>query len=329
MDNAATSELRAVFDEPAKAACSARFGKHYFWLSDGQAAKPGKIRAQRLWPALPYAMYAMFTDTITVRLARRFFLGLVVFGFSVLSDATEVTASLPRAGELLTSLKGASPPEKQAAPAVRPKRANFGWELASQESRNMADWIVDSGDNSNLPFLIVDKAQAKVFVFHADGQLRGAASALLGLAIGDDAVAGIGDRKLSTITPDERTTPAGRFVASLGRNIHGVEILWVDYDNAISLHRVVTSKPKERRAERLASATALDNRISYGCINVPVKFYTKVVSPAFTGTNGIVYVLPETRPATKVFGSYDVDEYARPLAASQASPVQVLSHADR
>ena len=303
MNNAAASALRAALDKLAKAACSARFGGHYFLLSDDQAAKPGKTKVQRLWPALPNFIYAKFTDTITVCLARRFFLGLVVVSFSVLSDATEVTASLPRAGELLTSLKGASPLDTQATPAVRPKRANFGRELASQESRNMADWIVKSGDNSNLPFLIVDKAQAKVFVFHADGQLRGAAPALLGLAIGDDAVVGIGDRKLSTISLDERTTPAGRFVAALGRNIHGVEILWVDYDNAISLHRVVTSQPKERRAERLASATALDNRISYGCINVSVKFYTKVVSPAFTGTNGIVYVLPETRPTTKVFGS--------------------------
>jgi hypothetical protein len=35
-----------------------------------------------------------------------------------------------------------------------------------------------------------------------------------------------------------------------------------------------------------------------------------LVSPAFSGTDGIVYVLPETRPARKVFGSYDVEERA-------------------
>lgn len=45
----------------------------------------------------------------------------------------------------------------------------------------------------------------------------------------------------------------------------GVEILWVDYDAPISLHRVITTMPKERRAQRLASQTPLDNRISYGC----------------------------------------------------------------
>ena len=35
----------------------------------------------------------------------------------------------------------------------------------------------------------------------ADGRLRGAAPALLGLARGDDTIPGIGDRKLSDIPP--------------------------------------------------------------------------------------------------------------------------------
>ena len=234
---------------------------------------------------------------------------------------------LPDSAHPMALPEAADALKKQTARAVRAKRANFGQELASEESRHLADWIVDSGNNLNMPFVIVDKAQAKVFVFKADGRLRGAAAVLLGLAVGDDSVPGIGERKLSSILPEERTTPAGRFVASLDRNIHGVEMLWVDYNTAISLHRVVTSEPKERRAERLASATPLDNRISFGCINVPVEFYTNVVSPAFTGTNGIVYVLPETRSVKEVFGSYDVNEHARLLSARQARPARALSHA--
>ena len=81
---------------------------------------------------------------------------------------------------------------------------------------------------------------------------------------------------------------------------------------------VVATNPKERRLERLASPTPLDKRISYGCINVPVRFYESVVRPAFTGTDGIVYVLPETRPARVVFGSYDVEERVWHLSADQA-----------
>ena len=213
--------------------------------------------------------------------------------------------------------------EPQAAPAKPVRLANFGMEVFSPESRKLADWVVDSADNGKLPFMIIDKVQARVFVFDVQGQLRGATAALLGLAIGDHTVPGIGQRKLSSIRPDERTTPAGRFVASLDRDIHGHEVLWVDYDSALSLHRVVTGQPKERRAERLASPSPLDNRISFGCINVPVKFYEQVISPSFTGTNGIVYILPETRTAAQVFGSYDVDDAPRRQALLNVVPVNV------
>lgn len=209
--------------------------------------------------------------------------------------------------------------------AHRPKRASFELERASHEARHVADWVVDSGDNDGMPFAIVDKADARVFVFGADGRLRGAAPALLGLARGDDAVPGIGTRALSSIRPEERTTPAGRFVAALDRNLRGKEILWVDYDGAVSMHPVITTKPEERRLQRLATLTPLDNRISYGCINVPAKFYDKVVRPAFTGTDGIVYVLPETRSAREVFASYDVEERAQLNGASQAVPAQAAA----
>lgn len=205
-------------------------------------------------------------------------------------------------------------------PALHPKRANFGQERASPEASHIADWVVDSGDNQGMPFMIVDKVHAKVLMFNADGRLQAAAPALLGLARGDDSVPGIGERKMSTIRPEERTTPAGRFVASLAPDIHGEEMLWVDYDTAISLHRVVKGKPSEQRAQRLNSATTDDNRVSYGCINVPVNFYEKVVSPAFTGTNGIVYVLPETRSARDVFASYDITDAPATVASSPAAP---------
>ena len=119
---------------------------------------------------------------------------------------------------------------------------------------------------------------------------------------------------MSTIRPEERTTPAGRFVARLQRSLHGEQILWVDYEAAVALHPVVAI-PKERRLERLASGAPQDRRITYGCINVPVKFFKDVVSAVFNGTSGIVYVLPETRSSSTEFGSYAVQEEQRPAAA--------------
>ena len=206
------------------------------------------------------------------------------------------------------SMPARSPQETRAEATENRHHAHFGSEQASREARHIADWIVDSADNENLPFVIVDKIDAKIFVFDAGGRILGTAPALLGLARGDDTVPGIGDRELSDMPPVTRTTPAGRFVAALGMSTRGVDILWLDYDAAVSLHRVINTKPAERRLERLATPTPLDNRISYGCINVPARFYENVVSPAFSGTHGIVYVLPETRPAREVFGSYDVEQ---------------------
>jgi hypothetical protein len=173
-------------------------------------------------------------------------------------------------------------------------------EVASADVLAVAGWIATSGDNRRQPFAIVDKVSAKVFVFDRQSRLKGAAPALLGLGKGDGSAAGIGTRKLAAISPAERTTPAGRFEASLGHDLEQ-DILWVDYATALSLHRVITGNPKDRRAQRLASPTPLDNRISYGCINVPAAFYDSVVAPAFTGTIGIVYILPETKPVGDVF----------------------------
>lgn len=222
-----------------------------------------------------------------------------------------------------------SPTAGQAGAAwLPPRRADFAHETPSLEVRQLADWIVDSNDSPAMPFALVDKKNAKVYVFYADGRLHAAAPALLGLAVGDDAVPGIGERKLSSIRPEERTTPAGRFVASLAHNIKGQQILWVDYHGAVSLHPVVKGTPQEQRAQRLISSSPLDNRISYGCINVPVDFFHTVVKPAFTGTNGVVYVLPETRPAQQVFASYDVDARALTLSVQQASNTQAALQSD-
>lgn len=181
-----------------------------------------------------------------------------------------------------------------------PGGADFRGEAASKDAREVADWAASSGNSRNLPFAVVDKRNAKVYVFDREGRLQGAAAGLLGLGRGDDSVPGIGQRKLATITPAERTTPAGRFEAALGHDFEQ-DILWIDYNAALSLHRVITGHPKERRRQRLASASTLDNRVSYGCINVPAEFYDKVVIPAFTGTVGIVYILPETKSIREVF----------------------------
>lgn len=174
----------------------------------------------------------------------------------------------------------------------------------SEEVIQMAKWVVASGDNGGLPFIVIDKTAANIFVFDAQTQFVGATPALIGSALGDESDPGIGDRELSAIAPDKRTTPAGRFVASFGPADGYRQVLWVDYSTAVSLHPVVTTNKKEHRLQRLKSPTPEDNRITYGCINVPAEFYAKVVRPLFKDTKGIVYILPETKPVNEVFLAY-------------------------
>jgi hypothetical protein len=189
-------------------------------------------------------------------------------------------------------------------PVTVPEKASFLGHEASPQVRAVADWTVQTRDNKNLPFVIVDKVNARLFLFDSDGRLKATTSVLLGLARGDVSPPGVGDKKLSLITPAERITPAGRFVASKGIDLGGQDIVWVDYDAAIAIHRASDIKPgptARDRLARLASASPRKKRISYGCINVSELFYDGFIRPVFSASSGIVYILPETQSLAATF----------------------------
>ena len=164
-------------------------------------------------------------------------------------------------------------------------------------------WVSSSRDNDGLPFIVVDKLGARVFVFDADATLLGSAPVLVGIGRGDDSAPGVGTKRMGKIPVEQRTTPAGRFIARFGPAKGHPPVLWIDYGDAISLHPVVTANKKERRLQRIKSADADDHRISFGCVNVPASFYAKIVKPQFKSKNsrGVVYVLPDTKALTDVF----------------------------
>jgi hypothetical protein len=103
---------------------------------------------------------------------------MLVLGMALLPQtvaATDKTARVPAA-------KAASP-----APLNRPAQslkethsdvaadhhhAYFGNERASRDARHIADWVVDSADNRGMPFVIVDKTDAQVFVFDAGRRIK-------------------------------------------------------------------------------------------------------------------------------------------------------------
>ena len=182
------------------------------------------------------------------------------------------------------------------------RMAELGDADASTDMRLMANWIAGSGDHADRPFVLIDKRAARLYVFDEQARLLDDTPVLLGLAQGDDTVPGIGDKAIADVLPEERTTPAGRFVGERGLNLGGEDVVWVDYDAAVSMHRVRANNVKERRLQRLASETADDNRISYGCINVPANFFDAHIAPTFARQRAMVYVLPEEKSLQAVFG---------------------------
>jgi hypothetical protein len=182
--------------------------------------------------------------------------------------------------------------------------ADFRAAAATADARQIAHWAV-SGDAAGKPFAVVDKPGATIYVFSASGRLAGASPALLGLTPGDDGVPGVGNRPPGIIAPHERTTPAGRFESEPGRNLAGEPVVWIDYDEGLAIHRLRPAPARERRAERLASSSPDDNRISLGCVVVPVAFFEEVVMPTLGRRHGVVYVLPESGAVAERFGPRD------------------------
>ncbi|NEX91943.1 hypothetical protein G3573_04120 [Caulobacter sp. 17J65-9] len=224
------------------------------------------------------------------------------------------------AGAVATSA-AAEPAAKQTAKSAaakakakaKAKPVQLATPVASPAVSGLVSGVVASHDNGGLPFVVIDKRKAAAFVFNADGSPNGAVPVLLGYAAGDDSVPGIGKRPIEKIKPGERTTPAGRFLTSFRPNGGKKKSLWMDYDAAVALHplrELSRSGPREGRWQRLKSPSPADNRITYGCINVPDAFFDEVVTPAFKQRGGIVYVLPEARTLAEVFPSLGVTEAA-------------------
>ena len=101
-------------------------------------------------------------------------------------------------------------------------------------------------------------------------------------------------------TLDERTTPTGASRRSREGTTRAGDRL-DRLPRIAAIHRLRAAPAAERRAERLASPARDDKRISLGCVVVPVEFYESVVAPSLGRSRGVVYVLPESRPARALF----------------------------
>ena len=193
--------------------------------------------------------------------------------------------------------------DSSSLPGVR--FAVIGDEPLSADARHVADWVADSRDNANRPFFIVDKKFTAVHAFDAEARRIASTPVLLGAAAGDDCVPGIGSRPIEKVRRrNEPRRPAGSWAS--GASTHGAKT-WCG-STMTPPSRCIGCGPGTARTPPGAPGHADidDNRISYGCINVPVAFYETYIRPVFAAQRAVVYVLPETKPVAQVFGSYDV-----------------------
>jgi len=235
----------------------------------------------------------------------------LVFGLSILALLVP-NASPSKTSDSQSALVASASPSKTSevqsetdalvAKSTVPRQADLGQTQVSDQLKRIAHWSAATHDHAAMPFVVVDKQAARLYVFDASARLQADTAVLIGSAVGDLSAPGVGLKAIADVQPEERTTPAGRFNGQWGRTITGEDVVWVDYDAAVSMHRVRSHQPKERRLQRLASETIEDNRISYGCINVPVDFFDTHLLPVFSTMAARVYVLPDHLTLEEVFG---------------------------
>lgn len=239
---------------------------------------------------------------------------MALAGFALVTAVPAEAAVKQPAPKSAAAKKKAAARKKPAAPAAKVEAPP---PILSDGATRVVDWVASAKDNHALPYIVIDKQGAAAYLFDAKGKMLDHAPVLIGIAPGDDATPGIGAKSLAEIGPAEKTTPAGRFLAKFGVAAGKQRVLWVDYATSVALHTIPPGNPKEKRKERMLSPGIEDNRITFGCINVPKVFYAKV-SPLFGRKGGYVYILPDSKPIEQVFPRLRVQPF---LNAARTSDV--------
>jgi hypothetical protein len=167
---------------------------------------------------------------------------------------------------------------------------------ASWEVRQLAQWVVQTQDHGLAPFVVVDKAQARIYAFAADGDLLASSDVLLGALRSDDAQAA--------------ATPAGRFTAQ-DRGGSVARLVWASPEAELELFGTRTHQTPGRSAWRLASDRTDDKRISDGSLHVAPEFFREHLA-RLRGHPSILYVLPETAPSLRVADGQRIAPIRRP-----------------
>lgn len=172
----------------------------------------------------------------------------------------------------------------------------------SQEASNTINWVKATHDNNGKVFVVADKNEGKIHVVDSNGKVLDTQNAIFGRNKSNDNVANSTpsgrfklQKALTTKAADKKIF--GSDVLTLTDTVTGKDITKAD-GGVIAMHRL-WNKPE--RVKAINSATASDNYMSAGCINVPTAFYNSAVDNL---DGAMVYILdnkdaPKTGNATQ------------------------------
>ena len=172
----------------------------------------------------------------------------------------------------------------------------------SQEASNTINWVKATHDNNGKVFVVADKNEGKIHVVDNNGKVIDTQNAIFGRNKSNDNVANSTpsgrfklQKALTTKATDKKIF--GSDVLTLTDTVTGKDITKAD-GGVIAMHRL-WNKPE--RVKAINSATASDNYMSAGCINVPTAFYNSAVDNL---DGAMVYILdnkdaPKTGNATQ------------------------------
>jgi hypothetical protein len=156
---------------------------------------------------------------------------------------------------------------------------------ASPQVRGFAQWVLATHDNAGQPFIVVDKAQARVYAFGPLGQLRATAPVILGAARADDSV--------------PPATPAGRFTKDSIQQPGAGGMAWSREGVQLLVHPLPAFVAAGDELQLLGSPGLEARRTSEGTIHVAAGFWREHIDPLRSAAS-IAYVLPEAQQVEAV-----------------------------
>lgn len=183
----------------------------------------------------------------------------------------------------------------------------------SQEASNTINWVKATHDNNGKVFVVADKNEGKIHVVDSNGKVLDTQNAIFGRNKSNDNVANSTpsgrfklQKALTTKASDKRVF--GDDVLTLTDTVTGNNVTKKD-GGVIAMHRL-WNKPE--RVKAINSATASDNYMSAGCINVPTAFYNSAVDNL---DGAMVYIL-DNKDAPKAENTQKTDNATQKVTKS-------------